>query len=208
MEHLKLFANKAAARGAKIPNPCVAKYTAENQVDFFTPMGDTRMDAELWTITAGTGDQNIVSEYCNIGDSEVLRIVASCYNTNGQNPKVADVINDDFTTTHVGKLSGNTQIQSVSGLGPVIANSTMLTRFLSNDINIEYLDVSDWDVSHVEDFTHCFNYLRNVKEIRGIENWDVSHGKRFRSLFQGFTTSGNTILDFDLSKHINYSHND
>jgi hypothetical protein len=50
MIHLKVFSNKSAAIGKKIPSPCVVKYVQENTVVYFRPAGSQIVTDEIYTI--------------------------------------------------------------------------------------------------------------------------------------------------------------
>ena len=39
---------------------------------------------------------------------------------------------------------------------------------------LEYIDVTGWDVSHIDNFFELFAWLSHLKEIKGIEDWKIS----------------------------------
>ena len=200
MKFLKLFDNKAAAIGEKIPSPCAAKYEEEDEVDYFRPMGQPIISTEIFTIESGeTGPY--VSEYCDIHDAEVLRIVAQKYGTNGQNPKISDVYFDNFTANHLDAFSGNTIILDIYGLGPVLSNCTNYRGLFNKIANVRSIDVSDIDFSRGTNFRQMFNYCGFLSDIPGINDMDLSSGEDFTAFFQrvGFS-SATANISVDVSK--------
>ena len=47
----------------------------------------------------------------------------------------------------------------------------------------EYIDVSDWDVSNVEDMHHMFYGCNNLKSVGDLSNWDVSKVEHMHKMF-------------------------
>lgn len=200
MKFLKLFDNKAAAIGEKIPSPCAAKYEEEDEVDYFRPMGQPIVSKEVFTIESGeTGPY--VSEYCDIHDAEVLRIVAQKYGTNGLNPKISDVYFDNFTANHLDAFSGNTVILDINGLGPVLSNCTDYSKLFSKIAKVRTIDVSDIDFSRGTKFRQMFNYCYFLSDMPGINDMDLSSGEDFTAFFQGLGFSSATAnISVDVSK--------
>lgn len=46
-------------------------------------------------------------------------------------------------------------------------------------------DISDWDVSKVEDMTGMFADCKNLKSVGDLSKWNVSNVKNMRSMFDG-----------------------
>lgn len=53
------------------------------------------------------------------------------------------------------------------------------------DFDIESVNLTGWDVSHIKKFNAVFSGCDMLKEIKGIENWDVSEGDEFMGMFEG-----------------------
>ena len=47
----------------------------------------------------------------------------------------------------------------------------------------EYIDISNWDVSNVEDMDYMFFYCINLKSVGDLSNWDVSNVKCMNYMF-------------------------
>ena len=81
--------------------------------------------------------------------------------------------------------------------------STNIVNFLYrlwsvNDLSIESIDVSNWDLSHTESLSALFaGHGRDttLKTIKGLETWNTSHIKNMNALFQ---FNGN-VTTLDLS---------
>lgn len=62
-----------------------------------------------------------------------------------------------------------------------------MTAMFKQCHKLEYIDVSNWDVSEVNQFYNMFLECRELKEIEGIENWNPAmvkiHG--FEGMFMG-----------------------
>lgn len=39
---------------------------------------------------------------------------------------------------------------------------------------LEYIDVTGWNVSHITNFFELFAWLIHLKEIKGIDDWEIS----------------------------------
>lgn len=200
MKYLKKFESKSAAIGKKIPSPCVAKYEAEQEVDYFHPMKNAVVTSEMFVITMGASGPQ-ASEYCDIHDNEVLRIVSQCYGTNGQNPKVADVYDDDFTAHFPGVLSGNTAIKNISGLGPILSNGSNYFNLFRANKSATTIDVSDIDTSSCTgSCSNSFAELPYITEITGFEKWNTAEMTEMGAVFAYLGQSAKTSnISFDLS---------
>ena len=51
------------------------------------------------------------------------------------------------------------------------------------ETEFEYIDISDWDVSNIEDMSNMFYECENLKSIGDISNWDVSKVEDMRFMF-------------------------
>lgn len=49
--------------------------------------------------------------------------------------------------------------------------------------DVRALDLADWDVSKVSDFSEAFSYCSSLKNIKGIEHWKTSAGVNFALMF-------------------------
>ena len=47
----------------------------------------------------------------------------------------------------------------------------------------EYIDISNWDVSNIEDMYYMFFYCINLKSVGDLSNWDVSNVKCMNYMF-------------------------
>ena len=55
-------------------------------------------------------------------------------------------------------------------------------------IEFEYIDISDWNVSKVEDMQYMFAYCEKLKSVGDISNWDVSNVKNMIGMFYHCST--------------------
>ena len=51
------------------------------------------------------------------------------------------------------------------------------------DIKFKYINISDWDVSNVEDMSHAFWNCNNLVSVGDLSNWDVSNVKNMNRMF-------------------------
>jgi hypothetical protein len=69
---------------------------------------------------------------------------------------------------------------------------------------ISYLDVSNLEVSLVEDMTSMFSatgdQVKDKVTLVGIQDWNVSNVKRMGTLFRGLGSSAKTVVLDDISK--------
>ena len=49
----------------------------------------------------------------------------------------------------------------------------------------EYIDVTNYDVSNIEDMSSIFQSLTSVEQIIGLDTWDVSNAKTMKEMFCG-----------------------
>lgn len=87
----------------------------------------------------------------------------------------------------------------------VTANMSMRSCFCEENIpfNLEYLDVTNLDVSNVDNFGLCFwNFgAKNNIQLIGCENWDTSKAISIEGIFlNSFSHSRNKRVNLDLSK--------
>ncbi len=60
----------------------------------------------------------------------------------------------------------------------------MSELFVGDDLNyIEYIDISDWNVSNVLDMSHMFYSCLSLKHIGDISNWHVNQVKLMTDMF-------------------------
>lgn len=63
-------------------------------------------------------------------------------------------------------------------------------------INVDVLDVSNWDISGVTNLSSMFAYNNNnIKSIVGLETWDVSHVTNMSNMFEGFSSANELKLN-------------
>lgn len=55
---------------------------------------------------------------------------------------------------------------------------------LFQKMQFEYIDISDWDVSNIENMNWMFYNCSNLKSIGDISNWDVSKVKYMGNMFR------------------------
>lgn len=55
---------------------------------------------------------------------------------------------------------------------------------LFENIEFEYIDVSDWDVSNIKNMNWTFDDCKKLKSIGDISNWDVSNVKYMGNMFR------------------------
>ena len=61
--------------------------------------------------------------------------------------------------------------------------NTSYFRMFYECSSLRSLDLSNWDVSNVEDFRCMFKNCENLKSL-DLSNWDMSNGKNFSHMFQ------------------------
>jgi surface protein len=57
--------------------------------------------------------------------------------------------------------------------------------YYANYGKIKYIDISNWNVSNVLDFSNMFNECSSIHYIGDLSNWDVSSGTNFYNMFNG-----------------------
>ena len=70
-----------------------------------------------------------------------------------------------------------------------------IDSFYDNNINIgifdstkfEYIDISNWNVSNVEDISFMFYKCKQLKSVGDLSNWNVSNVKNVNCTFGGCT---------------------
>ena len=55
------------------------------------------------------------------------------------------------------------------------------------ETKFEYIDISDWDVSNVEDLSIMFSRCEQLKSVGNLSNWNVSNVKNVNCMFGGCT---------------------
>lgn len=51
------------------------------------------------------------------------------------------------------------------------------------DYNIKYIDVTGWDMTHIDSVAGLFHELRDIEEIIGIDDWDMSNVEHIEWIF-------------------------
>lgn len=64
----------------------------------------------------------------------------------------------------------------------------ILKKFLSSyntkyDYNIKYIDVTGWDLTHIDSVAGLFHALQDIEEIIGIDDWDMSNVEHIEWIF-------------------------
>ena len=59
-----------------------------------------------------------------------------------------------------------------------------LNSFFKNCYDLEYLDLSNFDTSKVNDMEGMFNHCRKLKEIKGLEKFITNNVINMRAMFQ------------------------
>ena len=54
---------------------------------------------------------------------------------------------------------------------------------LFEDLEFEYIDISDWDVSNVENMKYMFQGCTRLRSVGDLLNWDVSNAKGMYKMF-------------------------
>ena len=90
----------------------------------------------------------------------------------------------------------------------------LICKFLFDKINVDTkskikkIDVTGWDVSHIEDFEFMFRLLPNTEEIIGLDTWDMSNAISIKGMFRNCKKlkdiSG--IYNWNISKITNMDH--
>ena len=72
---------------------------------------------------------------------------------------------------------------------------------LFEDMDFEYIDVSNWDVSNITDMGWMFYGCSNLKSVGDLSNWDVSNVTNTRDMFVKCSSLENLNLsNWDVSK--------
>lgn len=64
----------------------------------------------------------------------------------------------------------------------------ILRKFLSSyntkyDYNIKYIDVTGWDLTHIDSVSGLFHELQDIEEIIGVDDWDMSNVEHIEWIF-------------------------
>ena len=94
-----------------------------------------------------------------------------------------------------------------------------LSRFFADWENLAIIDLTGWDVSHIEDFSYMFHrtevadttgYYPGIIDYSSLDNWDISSGTNFTEMFSsnlhGAYFDGSSITDgFPMDWYDEYS---
>lgn len=75
----------------------------------------------------------------------------------------------------------------IKGLENWNPKSAIHTNAMFHSNQTSNYDLSNWDVSNVENFGQMFERNTRVTEIKGLEKWNTSKGKTFNEMFYGCT---------------------
>ena len=118
--------------------------------------------------------QNCTSLY------RTFSLCTSLGNVNGYNIDLSSWNVSNVTT--IGEFyTAYNESMNVDLSGWVINANTTFGRLVDR-CNI--LDVTDWDVSSLTNFSNIFNQASNLQEIVGLNTWNVSNGVNFTSTFR------------------------
>ena len=84
-----------------------------------------------------------------------------------------------------------------------------MTTMFQDCYELEYLDLSNFNISNVEDMEAMFNNCHKLKEIKGINNFDLANIKHKEKIFDGcnnlnqlLLSKFNVIIGNNIEKHI------
>ena len=78
-----------------------------------------------------------------------------------------------------------------------------ITKEEIRQMAIQGKDISQLDVSHIEDFSRMFEGILNFNQ--DISDWDVSNGKYFLDMFRGCKNFNCDISKWDISSGVYFS---
>lgn len=103
----------------------------------------------------------------------------------------------------IAQLTNPNEVLDLSNivLGPSITN---LNGFLK-DINVKYINVSDWDLSNITSVESLFENTTNLIEVYGLETWDISNIKTFGRMFYNSGIKNLNIENWKIPNNANLS---
>ena len=90
----------------------------------------------------------------------------------------------------------------------IVSFSNENKKGIFEEIEFEYIDVSDWDVSKVKNMSYMFYKCEELTSVGDLSNWNVSNVEYMHSMFNGCThlKSVGDLSDWDVSNVKNMIH--
>jgi len=107
-----------------------------------------------------------------------------------------DSLNMDNFTYIGGYLFSQSSIKNISAKNMTFKVNPKYGFFGESDLtNLEYVDVSDWDVSQISEMDGIFGRAKSLEEIVGLDTWDLSTITNIGNMFEECTN----LVSLDLS---------
>ena len=143
----------------------------------------------------GFGKVNVDVQPPKIKIAGSLKVTDSCINANGEweNSNLLDV---SQVTVMGSCFSNNTQVKYLDLSNWDTSNLNNMAQMFYGASNLVSLNISNWNTSKVTQYTTIFRGCTKLKEIIGIEDIDVSKNAIFSQFFQ----SCSSLKKLDLTK--------
>jgi len=85
-------------------------------------------------------------------------------------------------------LKGNKKLTTINGLANInLTNAQDISGFFYDDIALTNIDISNWNVSNINNMTSLFEGCTNLVSTGNLANWDLSKATSLSSMFKSAT---------------------
>ena len=136
----------------------------------------------LTTYISHMKDHHSLNEYL----SEKL-VINKNYNPYTCAPKSFDelkkIIKERYNKLGPGTEKNPINFNDVDVIGMTTFYDDSSSKGIFYDTKFEYIDISEWDVSSVEDMSYMFFHCTKLKSVGDLSNWNVSKVENMRWMF-------------------------